>query len=157
MRCSFFPPGGLDPVLDGGVGDEDAVITPQVPAGSLVGQAIFSDETDGPLLDTACVSAVGQSQVGGIDGEAAATAEAAMTREGDNQVNRTVGPSITEVVEETRAHGVATGAVATVRAGSRRPVAAAPLDPRFGQIFDTRDALADVGDILAWTSHCLLS
>src|SRR3954449_12207829 len=110
MHSSFFPPGGLDPVLDGGVRDEDAVVAPQVPTGGLVGQAIFGDETDGPLLDTAGVSAVRQSQGGDISGEATSTAEAAMAREGDDQVNRAVGPSLAKVVEGTRAHCVATGA-----------------------------------------------
>jgi hypothetical protein len=157
MQSIFFFPSRLDPVLDGGVGNEDAVIAPQVPTGNLVGQAIFSDQTDGPLLDTTSVSAVRQSQVGEIDGKTTATVEAAMTRESDNQVNRTVGPRITEVVEGTRAHGIATGTVATARAASRWPAATAPLDPRFGQVFDTRDALTDVRDILTWTSHRLLS
>jgi len=157
MAAPHFFPRRLDPVLDGGVGDEDAVIAPQVPTGSLVGQAIFSDQTDGPLLDTARVSAVRQSQVGDVDGKATATPEATMARESDHQVNRAVGPSITEVVEGTQAHGIATGAVATARAASRWPVATAPLDPRFGQVFDTRDALGGVGDILTWTSHRPLS
>jgi hypothetical protein len=79
MQSIFFFPSRLDPVLDGGVGDEDAVIAPQVPTGNLVGQAIFGDQTDSPLLDTASVSAVRQSQVGEIDGKATATVEAAMT------------------------------------------------------------------------------
>jgi hypothetical protein len=124
-----------------------------MPTGNLVGQAIFSDEADGPLLDTAGVAAVRQSQVGESGGKATATAGAAMARERDHQVNRTVGPSITEVVEPTRAHGIAAGAVATARARPRWPVAAAPLDPQLGQVFDTQDALGDVGDILTWTSH----
>jgi hypothetical protein len=119
----------------------------------LVGQAIFGDKTDGPLLDTAGVSAVRQRQVGDVDGEAAATAEAAMARESDDQVNGAVGPSITEVVEGARGHGIAAGAVAAARARSRWPVATAPLDPRPGQVFDTRDAFGDVRDVLTWTSH----
>jgi hypothetical protein len=153
MLSIFFPPRRLDPVLDGGVGDEDSVVAPQVPTGSLVGQAIFGDQTDGPLLDTARVSAVRQSQVGDIDGKATATLEAAMTRESDHQVNRSVGPSITEVVEGARAHGIAAGAMATLLAASRWPVAAAALDPRFGQVFDMRDALGDIRDILTWAYH----
>jgi hypothetical protein len=123
----------------------------------LVGQAIFGDEADGPLLDTAGVSAVRQRQVGEIDGKATATLEAAMAREGDHQVNGAVGPSITEVVEGARAHRIAAGAAATARAGSRWPVAPAPLDARLGQVFDTRDALGAVGNVLTWTSHRLLS
>jgi hypothetical protein len=156
MLSIFFFPGRLDPVLDGGVGDEDAVIAPQVPTGNLVGQAIFSDETDGPLLDPAGVAAVGQSQVGNITGEAAATAEAAMAGESDHQVNGVVGASITEIMEGAGADGIAAGAVATARAGSRRPVATPPLDARLGEVFDTGDAFGDIRDIFPWTSHRLL-
>jgi hypothetical protein len=113
MLSIFFSPRRLDPVLDGGVGDENPVVAPQVPTGNLVGQAIFGDQTDGPLLDTASVSAVWQRQVGNIDGKATAAVEAAVARESDHQFNRTVGPGIPEVVEPTRAHGKAAGAVAT--------------------------------------------
>jgi hypothetical protein len=155
--ASLFPPRGLDPVLEGGVGDEDAVVAPEVPTGSLVGQAIFGDETDGPLLDTTSVPAVKQRQVGDITGEAATTAEAAMAGKSDDQVNGAVGPGIPEVMEGTGADGIATGAVATARAGSRRPVAAAPLDARLREVFDTGDAFGDIRDIFPRAGHRLLS
>ncbi|MBV8399510.1 MAG: hypothetical protein JOZ17_12330 [Acetobacteraceae bacterium] len=157
MLSIFFPPGRLDPVLDGGVGDEDAVLAPQVPTGVAVGQAIFRDKTDGTLLDTASVQAGGPSQVRDITGEAATAAEAAMAGESDHQVNRAVSPSITEVMEGAGGHGIAACAVTTARAGSRRPVATAPLNAGFGQIFDTRDALGGIRDIFPWTSHRLPS
>jgi hypothetical protein len=157
MLSTFFSPSRLDPVLEGGIRDEDAVLTPEVPTGVAVGQPIFRDKTDGTLLDPACVQAVGQSQVGDVTGEATAAVEAAMAGENDNQINGAVGPSITKVMAGTRAHGIAAGAVATARAGSRRPVATAPLDARFGQVFDTSDALGDIRDIFPWTGHWLLS
>src|SRR5881227_32132 len=111
MLSTFFPPRRLDPVLDGGVGAEGAVVPPEVPAGVAVGQAVFGDQTDGTLLDAAGVKAVGQSQVGEVTGEATAAAEAAMAGESDQP-----------------ADGVAAGAAATARAGSRRPVATATLE-----------------------------
>jgi hypothetical protein len=157
MLATFFFPSRLDPVLDRGVGDKDSIIAPEVPTGSLVGQAIFGDEPDGPLLDTTSVPAVRQSQVRNITGEAATAAEAAMARESDNQVNRAISPSITEVVEGTASRGVASGAMATARAGARRAVATAPLNARLGQVFNTRDALGDIRDIFPWTSHRLIS
>ncbi len=80
-----------------------------------------------------------------------------MAGESDNQINGTTGPSITEIMEGTTAHGIAPGAMATARAKSRRPVATAPLDARLGQVFNTRDALGDIRDILTWTSHRWLS
>jgi len=133
------------------------VLAPQVPTGVAIGQAIFRDQTDRTPLDTACVQAGGQSQVRNITGEAATAAEAAMAGKVDNQVNRAVGPSITEVMEGAGAHGIAASTVTTAWAGSRPPVATAPLKARFGQIFDTRDALGDIRDIFPWTNHGLLS
>jgi len=93
-----------------------------VPTGRLVGQAIFGDQPDGPSLDTTGVLAVGQSQVGDVNGEATATAEAAMAGERDNQINGAVGPSITDVMQGTGTDAIATSAVATAWAGSRLPV-----------------------------------
>jgi hypothetical protein len=157
MLSTFFFPSRLNPVLDGGVGDEDAVVAPQVRTGSLVGQAVFSDKTDGPLLDTTGVLTVRQSQVGNITGEATATAEAAMAGESDNQINGAVGPSITEVMEGTGTHSIAPGAVTTARTRPRQPVATTPFDARLGQVFDARDALGDIRDIFPRTSHRMLS
>ena len=129
------------------------MVTPEVPTGRSVGQAIFGDEADGQLLDPAGIQAVGQSQVGKVTGEATATAEAAMAGERDDQLNGAVGPRIPEVMEGALAHGIAAGAVAAARARSRRPVAAAPRDARFGQVLNTCDALGDIRDIFPWTSH----
>lgn len=101
--------------------------------------------------------AIGQSQVGKVAGEAAATAEAAMTGKGNDQIGGAVGPRVAEVVKDAGAHGIAAGAAATARAGSRRPVAAAPLDAWLGEILDARDALGDIRDIFPWTGHGLNS
>jgi hypothetical protein len=123
----------------------------------LVGQTIFGDETDAPLLDATSVLAVRQSQVGSITGEATATVEATMAGERDHQINGVVGPRITEIMEGAAAHAIATGAVATARATPRWPVATVPLKARLGQLFDTCDAFGDIRDILTWTSHRFLS
>jgi len=80
-----------------------------------------------------------------------------MAGESDDQIHGALGPCITEITEGTAAHGIPTGAMMTARAKSRRPVAAAPLDRRLGQVFDTSDALGDIRDVLTWTSHRLLS
>ena len=149
MLSTFFFPSRLDPVLDGGVGHEDAVLTPQVPTGDLVGQAVFGDETDGPLLDPAGIVAVRQSQVRNVTGEAAATAETAMAGESDNQVNGVVGPSIPEVMKGPGSDSIAAGTMATTWAGSRRPVATTPLKARLGEVFDTGDALGGIGGVLS--------
>jgi len=128
-----------------------------MPRGRSVRQAIFGDQTNRPLLDTPGVQAVGQRQVGKVSTEAAATVEAAMAGEGDQQIHGALGPSIPEVVEGTGAEAIAAGTVMTARAAACRPVATAPLKARLGQVFDTSDALGDIRDILPWTFHRLLS
>jgi hypothetical protein len=80
-----------------------------------------------------------------------------MAGKSDNQVNGVVSPSITEVMEGTGSDPITAGAVATARAGTRRPVATSSLKTRFGEVFDTGDALGDIRDIFPWTSHRLLS
>jgi hypothetical protein len=104
-------------------------------------------------LDAAGVPAIGSSEVGNVSGKATATAEAAMAGEGDKQINRVVGARIAEVMKDTSAQGIATGAVVTAWANARWPVTSASLDRRFGEVLDTGDALGDIGYIRAWTSH----
>src|SRR6185369_5228153 len=157
MSARLFPPGGLDPVLEGGEGDEDAVVAPQVPASGQIGQAIFGHQTNSPLLDTAGVLAVRQRQFGNVTGEATATAGTAMAREGDDQIDRATGPGIPEVMEGAASHRVAAGAPATARARSCRPVATAPLDACLGEVCGPCGVLGDIGNVLPWTVHGLLS
>jgi hypothetical protein len=45
-RAAFFPP-SLHPVLDGGEGNRHPVITPQMPTGRLIGQAVLHDKSHG--------------------------------------------------------------------------------------------------------------
>src|SRR4051812_46312407 len=74
-RAAFFPP-GLDPVLDRGVGDKDAVVAPQGPAGGAVRQAVLDDEPDGGVDDPARVVTAGFGQVGHVGVEVLPTAGA---------------------------------------------------------------------------------
>src|SRR5437764_787538 len=76
-RAAFFPP-GLDPVLDGGVGDEHAMIAPQGPSGTAVGQAVLDDQADGGVDDPAGVVTSGVGQVGHVGVEVPAALGAVM-------------------------------------------------------------------------------
>jgi hypothetical protein len=64
MDARLFFPRGLDPVLDGRVGDEDAMVAPEVPGSDPIGQTVLDDQADSPLLDAASVQTLGQGQVG---------------------------------------------------------------------------------------------
>jgi hypothetical protein len=129
------------------------VVAPEVPGGGPVGQAVLNDQADGPLLDAAGVQTLGHSQVGEVDGEAAAAAQAAMPGEGDNQVEGLLGSSVAEVMQGPRGQRVAAGAAGTARAAPSRVVAAAPFDARFREIFNAGDSLGNIRDILAWPVH----
>src|SRR5262245_32631732 len=116
MLSTFFSPGGLDPVLDGGKGDEDAVVAPQVPGSGLVGQAVLGDQPDGQVLDAARVVAPGQGQVGGVGGEVEVTGRAVVPGEGDDQINGASGAAVAQVVQGACGAGVAAGTAAAARA-----------------------------------------
>src|SRR4051794_41952325 len=130
MPSSFFPPSRLDPVLDGGVGDENAVVTPEVPGSCPVGQGVLDHQTDSPLLDAAGVQTLGQGQVGQIHGETTATTEAAMAGEGNDHIDGLLGPRITQVMQGPTGHGVTTGPTAAARAGAWRVGLGGPPAPR---------------------------
>jgi hypothetical protein len=117
MAARSFFPRGLDPVLDGGVGDEDAVVAPPVPAGGLVGQAVLGHQADGQPLDAAGVQALGQSQVGQIDAEVATAAGAAMPGVADDKIDGAAGAGVAQVVRGGRIDG--TGEPGSCGCGAR--------------------------------------
>jgi hypothetical protein len=157
MFVRIFFPRRLNPVLDGGVGHEDAMVAPEVPGSGSVRQTVLDNQADRPLLDAAGVQTLGQGQVGQIHSETTATAEAAMPREGNDHIDGLLGPSVAEVMQSPSGHRVTTGATAATRAEPSRVVAAALFDPWFRQIFNAGDPLRDIRYILAWPVHRLFS
>src|SRR6478752_3273957 len=71
-RAAFFPP-GLDPVLDRGVGDEDAVLAPEAPTGGAIRHAVLDDQADGRIEDASGIVTAGVGQVGHVGVEVLAT------------------------------------------------------------------------------------
>src|SRR5262249_56682155 len=92
MASSFFSPGGLDPVLDGGEGDEDPVVAPQVPLGRLVRQPALGDEPDGQVLDAAGVAALGPGPGGQLGRGEEVTVGGVMAGEGGAEGDRAARP-----------------------------------------------------------------
>jgi hypothetical protein len=75
------------------------VVTPQVPTGSLVGQAVLGYQAGSEFLGAAGVVALGPGQVGQIDGEVAVTGRAVMLGVGDDEVERAAGARVAQVVQ----------------------------------------------------------
>ena len=156
-RAAFFPP-GLDPVLDRGPGDEDAMIAPEAPTGGLVGQAIFGDQADGYGDDPLGGMAAGCGQVGGVGIEVLAALRAVVLRVGQDEIARPAGDEVAEVVECASEDPIAVGTMATTRARTSPEVAAPMTDLRLGQILDAGDPLGGVGQVFSgsWQGLALL-
>src|SRR5271156_5199543 len=100
-RAAFFPP-GLHPVLDGGEGNKNPLIAPQVPAGGLIRQAVLDDEAHGQGNDTMRVAGFGQCVFGRVRCEVSAAVGAVMLRVDQMEVTRSGGEQVANVVKDTR-------------------------------------------------------
>ena len=94
------------------------MISPQVPTGRAVRQAVLSDEANGQLLDATGVEALGQCEVGQVGGEVTATGSASMSGEGDDQIDGAADAGIAEVVECACADPVSSGVPAAPGTGT---------------------------------------
>jgi hypothetical protein len=99
MRARFFFPGGLDPILDRGPGDKDAMVAPEVPTGGSVGESVLDDQADGGVLHAMGVATLGQRQVGHVGIEAASAMATDVLGVSDHDVDRPTGADVAQVVE----------------------------------------------------------
>ena len=129
------------------------MVTPEVPTGGLIGQAILGHQADGQFLNAAGVVALGQGQVGQVGGEVEVAVTAVVAGESDNEVHGVAGTRVAQVVQGPRRNGVAAGAKAAAGATTGLVVTAAAFDTGLGKILDAGNALGDVGDVLAWSEH----
>src|SRR3982750_3790583 len=97
-RAAFFPP-GLDPVLDRGIWDEDAVLSPEGPTGGAIRQAILDDQADGGIDDASGIVTAGVGPVGHVGVEVLATAGAIVLRVDHEDVGGPSGERIAQVVK----------------------------------------------------------
>jgi len=72
---------------------------------------------------------------------------------GDNQVFGLVGGQVAQIVQRSCERAVAVGGMAALRTGPS-PIVARAFDAfGFGKVFNTRNALGDVGQVFAGSSH----
>src|SRR5512135_1278290 len=113
-RTAFFPP-GLDPVLDRGAGNENAMIPPEVPARSSERYTVLDDQADGQVDDALGVVASRRRQIGGVRVEVLATLGAVVLGVGQDDVVWSSGTEIAEVVQDPLELAIAVSAVSTPR------------------------------------------
>jgi hypothetical protein len=83
--CAFFPP-SLDPVLDRGKGDKDAVVAPEVPTRGPVGQAVFDHQPYRQINHAVGVLTAGWRQIREVGVKVLATLRTVMLRIRDHEI-----------------------------------------------------------------------
>jgi hypothetical protein len=150
--CAFFPP-GLDPVLDRGKRDKDAMVAPEVPTRGPVGQAVFDHQPDRQIHHAVGVLSAGWCQIREVRVKVLATLRTVVLRIGDHEIPRTPQVEIPQVVQWPLVLLVAIGLVPTTRTRLPEVVATVWDDLGLGQVCGCGDPSAGVGSILPWTEH----
>src|SRR5215470_9017418 len=96
--CAFFPP-SLHPILDRGKGDKHPVVTPQVPAGGPVGQAVFDHQPYRQINHAVGVLTAGWRQIREVGIKVLATLRTVVLRIGDDEIAWTPEVEIAQVVQ----------------------------------------------------------
>src|SRR5215475_9631308 len=150
--CAFFPP-SLDPVLDGGKGDKDAVVAPQVPTRGPVGQAVVDHQPYRQIHHAVGVLSAGWRQIREVRVKVLATLRTVVLRIGNDEIAWTPEVEIAQIVQPPLELLVPIGRVTTTRAWLPEVVATVGDDLGLGQVCGCDDPGARVGAVLPWTKH----
>src|SRR5215471_3679868 len=154
--CAFFSP-SLDPVLDGGKGDKDAMVAPQVPTRRAVGQAILDHEPHGQVHHAVGVVTAGWRQIREVGVKVLATLRTVMLRIRDHELPRTPQVEIAQVVQRPLVLLVPIGLVTTPRTRLARVGATGRDDLGRWQVGDRGHPFGGIGSIRPRTKHgCVL-
>src|SRR5262249_21403287 len=86
--CAFFSP-SLNPVLDRGKRDKDAVVAPEVPTRGPVGQAVFDHQPYRQINHAVGVLTAGGRQIREVGAKVFATLRTGVLRIRDHEITRT--------------------------------------------------------------------
>src|SRR5215471_4591123 len=150
--CAFFSP-SLDPVLDRGKRDKNAVVAPEVPTRGPVGQAVFDHQPYRQIHHAVRVLTAGWRQIGEVRAKVLATLRTVMLRIGDHEITRTPHIEVAQVVQRPLGLLVAIGLVPTTRARLPEVIATVRDDLGLGQVCGGCDPGAGVGAVFTWTAH----
>src|SRR5215510_197825 len=150
--CAFFSP-SLDPVLDRGKRDKDAVVAPEVPTRGPVGQAVFDHQPYRQIHHAVGVLSAGWRQVREVGGKVFATLRTVMLRIRDDQITRTPHVEIPQVMQRPLVLLVPIGGVTTTRTRVPQGVATIRDDLGRRQVCGQRDPFTRVGSVCTWTEH----
>jgi len=84
--------------LDGGEGNENPMIPPEMPTGTAVGQTIVDDESNGKFNDSVRVIGLRRSEVSHINGEECLTFTTVVKGVSHDDFDRATGKGIAELM-----------------------------------------------------------
>src|SRR4029453_9145114 len=150
--CAFFSP-RLDPVLERGKRDKDAVVAPEVPTRRPIGQAVLDHQPYRQINHAVRILTAGGRQIREVGAQVRATLRTVMLGIRDEQITRTPHVEIAHIVERPMSLLVPIGRVPTARTRVPDGVATVRDDLRLGQVSGRRDPFARVGSVRTWTAH----
>src|SRR5919197_3049794 len=154
--CAFFSP-SLDPVLDRGKRDKDAVVAPEVPTRGPVGQAVFDHQPYRQINHAVGVLSAGWRQIREVRVKVLATLRTVVLRIGDHEIPRTPQVEIPQVVQRPLVLLVPIGLVPTTRTRVARVGATGRDDLWRWQVSNRGNPFGGIGSIRPRTEHgCLL-
>src|SRR5438309_4924112 len=153
MRArAFFPP-RLDPVLNRGKRDKDAVVSPEVPTRWSVGQAVLDHEPHGQVYHAMGVLTSGWGQIGEVRGKVLATLRTVVLRIGDHEITRAPHVEIPQVVQRPMVQLVSIDLVPTTRTGLALVGTTGRDDLRRWQVGNRGHPFGGIGSIRPRTEH----
>jgi hypothetical protein len=129
------------------------VLTPEGPTGTAIGQAVLDDQADRGVDDASRVVAAGIGEVGHVGVEVLAALGAIVLRVDQDDVARSAGERVAQVVECAMDDAVAIGTMSTAWTGPLAIIAVLAGDLGLGQVFDVSDALGGVGAVFSGCGH----
>src|SRR5262252_9721596 len=154
--CAFFSP-RLDPVLDRGKRDKDAVVAPEVPARWPVGQAVFDHQPYRQINHAVGVLSAGWRQIREVGVKVLATLRTVVLRIGNDEIAWTPEVEIAQIVQPPLVLFVSIGLVSTPRTRLARVGATGRDDLWWGQVCNRGHPFGGIGSIHTRTDHgCVL-
>src|SRR5215471_8651850 len=150
--CAFFSP-RLDPVLNRGKRDKDAVVSPEVPTRWAVGQAVLDHEPHGQVYDAVGVLTSGWRQIGEVRVKVLTTLCTVVLRIGHHQITRTPHVEIPEVVQPPLELFISISLVRATRTGLPLVGATGRDDLWRWQVGNRSNSLGGIGSICTRTEH----
>ena len=149
---AFFPP-RLAPVLDGGKGHEDPMVSPQVPTRRARGQAVLDHQSHRQIHHAVGRVTARWRQLTEVGVEVLVTFRTGVLRIGAPQVTGTPGVEIAEIMPRALLALVTIGLMSTTRTGVGCGGATAGKNLWLGEILRARDAFRGIGPVDAGSWH----